>query len=369
MNENAIALIDHEGEGQSLSPFNNPMPVVSVEMALQRFQQFQQIVSQAMVENQDYGVLPGTKQYMLLKPGAEKLMMFFGLSPNMQLQEKTVNFEAGFFFYRYRVDIYRGHGRDAVKVASCEGSCNSREKKYAFIWIDTEETPTDAEANRMIQEKTGRWKTGAASGFVWQEKSNGRWADTKKRPNKQEADRMKASGQGRWRPAGEGNRIWQKLSPNPFICDLENTISKMAQKRALVGAVLIATNATGFFSHFDGSELEDEIPSASAGRPEPEVQEAEFVDVPEEDVTKFWSLVNTSGFNRQEATKIAEPAVNKRITWAQAVADLTRRISAEKKHEFISSAKQAGKSTADLQPILEAVEAGEIDWDGAKGRI
>lgn len=38
------------------------------------------------------------------------------------------------------------------------------------------------------------------------------------------------------------------LTPNPDIFDQINTIQKMAQKRAFVGAVLIACNASEFFT-------------------------------------------------------------------------------------------------------------------------
>src|SRR5205085_7043391 len=63
---------------------------------------------------------------------------------------------------------------------------------------------------------------------------------------------------------------------NPDIADQVNTIQKMAQKRALVGAVLLAVNASEFFTqdiediHFNASTVARETSAASdeSGRTE-----------------------------------------------------------------------------------------------------
>ena len=50
------------------------MPVMSMELALQRRQMLVEFTRKIMVEKQDYGVIPGTgSKPALLKAGAEKL--------------------------------------------------------------------------------------------------------------------------------------------------------------------------------------------------------------------------------------------------------------------------------------------------------
>src|SRR6516162_4291291 len=58
------------------------MPVMSMEMALQRRGMLVEFTRRIMVQDQDFGVIPGTgTKPALLKAGAEKLCHFFGLEP------------------------------------------------------------------------------------------------------------------------------------------------------------------------------------------------------------------------------------------------------------------------------------------------
>ncbi len=104
-------------------------------------------IKDAMVENVDYGVIPGTgNKPTLLKPGAEKLCALFALSATVELVEeiqdhfrewefevwnkKEKKYETkkatGWFFYRYRATLtQRGTG---TVMATAEGSCSSQER-------------------------------------------------------------------------------------------------------------------------------------------------------------------------------------------------------------------------------------------------
>jgi macrodomain Ter protein organizer (MatP/YcbG family) len=91
-------------------------------------------------------------------------------------------------------------------IAQCEGSANTSEDKYKYTWLPATK-PAESEINKMKAEKRGRRK----------KEYNGDYT----RLEKKEAD----------------NRI-----------SLKNTIQKIAQKRAFVGAILMATGASEFYT-------------------------------------------------------------------------------------------------------------------------
>ncbi len=61
------------------------MPALSIELAVERYNAVTEFVSRVLRKDVDYGVIPGTEKRTLLKPGAEKLTTFFGLSTRFQL--------------------------------------------------------------------------------------------------------------------------------------------------------------------------------------------------------------------------------------------------------------------------------------------
>lgn len=160
-----------------------------------------------------YGVVPGTKEPTLLKAGAEALCAAFGLVPEFSDESVIEDFDKPLFHYRRRCTLYT---RDGLKVASATGACSSMESKYDHArksekWVyasdvrDMGLNPDDLER----EERTSR--KDKSKYFVY-----------------------KVTGMSR-------------------IYDLINTFVKIADKRALVAAVLIATGASGFFTQ----DLED----------------------------------------------------------------------------------------------------------------
>src|SRR5947209_19157397 len=61
-------------------------PVFTTETALQRYQAFKDFVKSVLREGIDFGKNPGSDRDTLLKPGAEKLCTFFGLTPRYVLE-------------------------------------------------------------------------------------------------------------------------------------------------------------------------------------------------------------------------------------------------------------------------------------------
>jgi hypothetical protein len=269
------------------------MPVMDVKQAIERHKMFVELVSQLLIEGTDYGVIPGTQQKALFKPGAEKLNVFFGLQPNLMMQESREDWDKGFFYYRYRVDLWRGRER----VASCEGSANSHEKKYRYAWIDTA-----------------------------------------KKPNDEEAAKLKSQGIGRWRKGDSNKWVWQERGENPNPADLVNTLQKMAQKRAFVGATLLATNASGFFAHFDAADDDSGQPTAdnrqpataktasakpasNSAKPAPE-KAVKMITSEEELADEFWKKGRAAGIQTAGLAPIANRAIKGEITWTEAIEQL-----------------------------------------------
>jgi hypothetical protein len=200
------------------------MPAMSIELAVERYNAVTEFVSRVLRKEIDYGVIPGTEKRTLLKPGAEKLTTFFGLSTRFQLLERIEDWTGAahdgepFFYYLYRCQLYRGD----LLIAESDGSCNSREQKYRW-----------REAQRACP------ACGQAAIVKGREEYGGGWLCFKKR-----------GGCGAKFPDGDDSIESQQTGRvfNPDIADQVNTIQKMAQKRSLVGAVLLAVNASEFFT-------------------------------------------------------------------------------------------------------------------------
>lgn len=218
------------------------MPVMDIGLAIQRREQIVKFVQAIMVRDTDFGIIPGTDKPTLLKPGAEKLATFFGLTKRFQIVERLEDWTGHehdgelFFYYLYRCGLYRG----SVLIAEADGSCNSFEAKYR--WRKAERIcPTCGQANIRKSKQGGGW-------YCWQ----------------------KLGGCGATFKAGNQAIESQEVGriPNPDVADQVNTVQKMAQKRALIAATLLAVNASEFFTQ----DLEDYVDVEYTVTPEPKGQ-------------------------------------------------------------------------------------------------
>lgn len=173
--------------------------------AWSRLLEFRAFIRGCMIHSVDYGRIPGVDKNVLFKPGAEKLAEIYGLAPTFEIEKAIEDWEAPLFYYRVRCRIVRK--REGMLIAECVGSCNSRETKYAGRWAKEAQVPAHLDIARLKKRE-----------FV---AKNG-------------ADR--------------GQTIVQYRVPNEEIFDQVNTLIKMAQKRAMVGAVIIATRSGGVFT-------------------------------------------------------------------------------------------------------------------------
>ena len=200
------------------------MPAMSIELAVERYNTITEFVSRVLRRDVDYGTIPGTEKLTLLKPGAEKLTTFFGLSTRFEIIERIEDWTGAehegepFFYYLYRCQLYRGD----LLVAEADASCNSRETKYRY-----------REAQRVCP------ACSQAAIIKGREEYGGGWLCFKKK-----------GGCGAKFPNGDAAIESQQTGRifNPDIADQVNTIQKMSQKRALVAATLLAVNASEFFT-------------------------------------------------------------------------------------------------------------------------
>lgn len=173
-------------------------PAMSVDEAVAQLALLREFRKRVLVQGTDYGTIPGVQKPSLFKPGAEKLCNVFALAVEHQLVEKVEDWEKGFFAYTFRA-VIRSR-RDGGIVADCLGSCNSLEDKYRYrtvpVWEATEEQK--AKAVKTIERKAKK--------------------------------------------TGKPFKLYLVANTEPY--SLVNTLQKMAQKRAMIGAVLIATRAS-----------------------------------------------------------------------------------------------------------------------------
>ena len=189
-------------------PAGNPyaiMPVLDIHGAMTRRQAVIDYTRALMVSGVDYGKIPGTgDKPTLLKPGAEKLASLFGLSPRFEIIEREMDWTGQqhggepFFYMQYRCTLTRG---DLV-AGQGVGSCNSWEKKYRWRNVYPEKATAEDKEHGRLETRTGK--------------------------------------------NGKPYNVYVVKNGDP--ADVVNTIDKMAQKRALVAAVLIAVNASELFT-------------------------------------------------------------------------------------------------------------------------
>ena len=249
------------------------MPLMSVAQAIDRKKQINEFISGVMTEGEDYGHMPGDnrkdKKKVLLKPGAEKLCSIFGLTPQY-VKETIVEDWTGqdhdgepLFYYEYRCQLYRG-GRF---IGEAIGSANSWEQKHRYRWLSKEQLqqldlwPSDDQIT-AFPKRGGRRTLFEFTFAVDKQETTGQYG----KPAEHWRMFRDAITAGTARKATKATKVGDRPGweididqtlyriPNPDSADIVNTLQKMAQKRALVAAVLVATNCSDAFTQ----DLEDD---------------------------------------------------------------------------------------------------------------
>lgn len=204
---------------------------LTVDEVAQQVQQVQQLMKAVMKKDEHYGVIKGTTKPTLYKAGAEKICFMFRLSPSFETRVAALD---GPGHREAKSTCTLTHMPSGVCVAQASGSCSTMESKYRW-----RERPQCPECGQFTI-----YKSKQDPGFFCWAKMGG---------------------------CGEQFRdqtFSATRTENPDIADCWNTILKMAQKRALVAAVLMATAVSDIFTQ----DLED------TGRPD---LDGENIPVPE----------------------------------------------------------------------------------------
>lgn len=224
----AIELVREPGGAYGLQTANI-RGVVTIEEAKRQRRELKEFVSEIMEEDLDYGVIQGTKRKTLLKPGAEKLAGFFGLTKRLGITKEIEDWSGAdhdgepFFYYLYTCRLYLGD----VLIAEADGSCNSWEKKYRYRQAERKCPSCGKQALIKVD-------------VIFKDPTSGKqWLCHKKK-----------EGCGAKFPENDREISTQEVGQvlNADIFDLVNTVQKQAAKRALVAGVTLACNASEFYT-------------------------------------------------------------------------------------------------------------------------
>lgn len=186
-----------------------------IEQAQFIFSAIREYVKRNLSEKIDYGLIPncGNKP-VLFKAGAEKLIRLFKLRSTFDLIDRIVDYDKDLFHYHYRCNLYRF----GELVGQADGIASSKESKFARALLTC---PSCGKEDTLMKSKY-------KEGYHWCNKNKG----------------------------GCGENILSStldMGNETFNYNSINTLCKMAQKRALVGAVLIVCGASEYFTQ----DLED----------------------------------------------------------------------------------------------------------------
>lgn len=271
---------------------------ISVTEVVAQHDKIVQVMQAVMTEGVHYGIIPGVKKPSLFKAGAETINVALRLAPHY-VSEKIWHDDG---HLTVSVVCTLRHIQTGLEVATGEGLCTSRESRYAYR--QGGRVCPDCGADAII-----KGKAEYGGGWICFGKKGGcgaKWPD--------DTDQARAF------ETAEVGRV-----PNPDLADTFNTVLKMADKRALIAAVLNGTAASDVFTQ----DVED---SGSAA--EPERPPEQRVDGPSPvKVPTSWAKIT-------EMVGAFDPQVNE---WYSAFADSARRLLFPESQPSMKGAAKADK--------------------------
>jgi len=221
---------------------------ISVAEVVAQHEKIVQVMQAVMKPDVHYGIIPGVRNPSLFKAGAETLLVALRLAPHY-VSEKIWHDDG---HLTVSVACTLKHIPTGLEVATGEGLCSSRESRYAY-----------RQGGRVCPEcgkdTIIKGKAEYGGGWICFAKKGGcgaKWPDD--------------SEQARTFETTDIGRV-----DNPDLADTFNTVLKMADKRALIAAVLNGTAASDVFTQ----DVEDSQPSASA-EPQPQAERRENAPKP-----------------------------------------------------------------------------------------
>lgn len=199
---------------QAQMSVRHEMSPESLRSEIARQSEMQQIMTEyvrdAMVKDHHYYSFNDGGKPSLTKDGAFRICSLFKITPG-PVDIEIIREDGEHFTV---ISTARLFNQDGVEIASSRGSASTRESKYAYRWVNEGQVPAD------IDKATLKTRGG-------QNRNGGSWK--------------------------------QYQLPNPDKADLENTILKMSEKRATVGAV----NKLPLVSELFAADPDDGTPDVS----------------------------------------------------------------------------------------------------------
>jgi len=229
-------------------------PARSREQVGTLIERIKELKDALMIEGVHYGSPhPGADKPALLKPGAELLCAYFGLSPRVEIiyAERVLQGPEPYVYYEVKCKLtIVANGEEAI-VGEGFGSATSLESKHRFR--TAERVCPECGAPAII-----RGKPEFGGGWVC-------WRNVGGCGAKFAADDPRIIGQ----PTG---KVRNEQAPDTF-----NAVLKAAKKRAIIDAVLGATGASFLFTQdedvldalFDGSQIRSNVAIRGTAEPAP----------------------------------------------------------------------------------------------------
>lgn len=120
---------------------------------MQKITDLHSLIQNMLRKDYDYGVIPGTAKPTLLKPGAEKICMLFGLTPQYEFLQNIEDYNNNFFSYSFKCVL----SKEETVVSEGVGSCNSKEKRYRYMLVNNL-MPNYSGESEKVQDKYGNVK-------------------------------------------------------------------------------------------------------------------------------------------------------------------------------------------------------------------
>ncbi len=199
------------------------LQTLSIEEVVAQINLIHNVMKTIMKKDEHYGIIPNTKKPTLYKPGAEKICLTFRLAPDYEIIREIREED----FISYIVKCSLTHIISKQIIACGIGACNSKENKYNFRYIQEEGIST----GKVVPKEY--WEIRKDNPIKAQELLGGAGFQAKKGEN------------GIWQIYTKG-KFEKEINKNPW--ELDNTIIKMACKRALIAATLNATATSDIFT-------------------------------------------------------------------------------------------------------------------------
>lgn len=301
-----------------------PEPELDVERIIREQEAIDKLIERRFVDGVHFGVIPGTEKKdkkpgekdkpVLYQAGAELLCHLFRFRPEVVVDREIL--EPKLIYYRLRVRLY--HMASGTLVGEAGGSANSREKKY-------------------VNQTLARSCPGCGKPAIIKSKRGDGWYCL---PAKQGCGKAFKPGD----PAIEEQAGDQVVEA---VWDLDNTIYKIAFKRAFVSA---ARSATGVSGRFD-VDLEDRDRDDDDEDPDDRAAQRGAKNTANTQQQKFRT---DAGDAKPKSEGEKTPGPEATAAGGGAPADPAQAPMSQQEFEDIDKARtEAGLSTRDLYRLVE----------------